>query len=162
MEKSTGNPLKQKSDISVDVLEIGNIYIAVSDLQISEQFYDDLMMKVLDFKKTTSGIGGDPHIHYYNRHYSFTLRPARRLNPPHDPYAPGLHHFCFRVDAVEDVDEVADGLRDLGVEYDEPRFYPEYNPGYYAVFFSDPDGMRLEVTNFRKTRRDRFQNWPNE
>lgn len=28
--------------------------------------------------------------------------------------------------------------------------YPEYAPDYYAIFFSDPDGIRLELTNFRQ------------
>jgi hypothetical protein len=27
---------------------------------------------------------------------------------------------------------------------DAPREYPAYVPGYYAVFFSDPDGIKLE------------------
>jgi predicted enzyme related to lactoylglutathione lyase len=26
-----------------------------------------------------------------------------------------------------------------------PKEYPEYGPGYYAVFFEDPSGNRLEV-----------------
>jgi hypothetical protein len=25
-----------------------------------------------------------------------------------------------------------------------PRDYPQYSPGYYAVFFEDPDGLYLE------------------
>ncbi len=27
---------------------------------------------------------------------------------------------------------------------DAPKHYPEYSEGYYAVFFADPDGMKLE------------------
>ncbi|PYJ97601.1 MAG: glyoxalase, partial [Verrucomicrobia bacterium] len=30
---------------------------------------------------------------------------------------------------------------------------------YYAIFFSDPDGIRLEVTNYRQERRNRFDDW---
>ncbi|NLD36194.1 MAG: VOC family protein [Desulfatiglans sp.] len=148
--------------MSVDVIGIDHIYIAVSNLRKSEAFYDGVMMTVLDFKKTCSNIENDPHVHYYNRHYSFTLRPARNLEQKHDPYSPGLNHFCFRVDSKNDVDEVAKGLKELNIKFDTPRLYPEYNPDYYALFFTDPDGVRLEVTNFRKTRRDRFNNWPND
>ncbi len=43
-----------------------------------------------------------------------------------------------------------------GVEATEPRYYPEYDPDYYATFFEDPDGIRLEVTNFRERRRRRM------
>jgi glyoxylase I family protein len=30
---------------------------------------------------------------------------------------------------------------------DAPREYPEYVPGYYAVFFADPDGIKLELVH---------------
>jgi glyoxylase I family protein len=46
-----------------------------------------------------------------------------------------------------------------GVEATEPRYYPEYDPDYYATFFEDPDGIRLEVTNFRERRRRRMFDW---
>jgi len=39
------------------------------------------------------------------------------------------------------------------MEATEPRYYPEYAPDYYATFFEDPDGVRLEVMNFREIRR---------
>ena len=41
----------------------------------------------------------------------------------------------------------------------EPRYYPEYAPDYYATFFEDPDGVRLEVMNFRETRRKVMYDW---
>ena len=42
----------------------------------------------------------------------------------------------------------------LGVEIlDAPADYPQYAPGYYAVFFADPDGIRLEIVA-RKAKRD--------
>ena len=28
-----------------------------------------------------------------------------------------------------------------------PREFPEYSPGYYAVFFEDPDRLKLEVVH---------------
>ena len=33
----------------------------------------------------------------------------------------------------------------LGIDASLPRLYPEYAADYYATFFPDPDGMRLEV-----------------
>jgi hypothetical protein len=35
--------------------------------------------------------------------------------------------------------------RRLPTLYGPPREYPEYRPGYYAVFFEDPDRLELEV-----------------
>ena len=31
--------------------------------------------------------------------------------------------------------------------YRTPREFPEYRPGYYAVFFEDPDRLKLEVVH---------------
>ena len=41
----------------------------------------------------------------------------------------------------------------------EPRYYPEYAADYYATFFTDGDGIRLEITNFREIRRRRMFDW---
>ena len=30
---------------------------------------------------------------------------------------------------------------------DPPAEYPLYAPGYYAVFFADPDGLKLEFVH---------------
>jgi hypothetical protein len=36
------------------------------------------------------------------RHFGFVLRPSR-VPARHEPYSPGLHHFCLRVDSAADV-----------------------------------------------------------
>ena len=141
----------------VEVIGIDLVYLAVSDLARSGRFYDGVM-RVLGYARAESEIGGDPHVHYYNRQFGFSLRPARTATP-HDPYAPGLHHFCFRVVDEGAVDRACAELRALGVAASDPRLYPEYSPDYYATFFEDPDGIRLEITNFRENRRRRMFDW---
>ena len=32
--------------------------------------------------------------------------------------------------------------------FDEPKAYPEYTPKYYAVFFADPDGIKIEIAYY--------------
>jgi catechol 2,3-dioxygenase-like lactoylglutathione lyase family enzyme len=140
-----------------EIIGIDHIYIAVSDLAASEAFYDRAMA-VLGFRKGEFEIGGDRHIQYFNRHFGFVIRPARG-DGRHDPYAPGLHHLCLRVDSAEDVAKAADGLREAGIVATEPALYPEYAADYCATFFSDPDGVRLEVTNYREERRERHDRW---
>ena len=144
--------------MSVEVIGIDHIFVAVSDLQRSEGFYDRVM-PVLGFRKGEGAIGGDPHLFYYNRQFVYALRPAREGALNHEPYAPGLHHLCFRVVDEAAVDRAARGLREAGVEATEPRYYPEYAPDYYATFFEDPDGVRLEVMNFREIRRKVMYDW---
>lgn len=139
----------------VEVLGIDHVYLAVRDLARSARFYDGVMA-ALGYRRVDAPIGGDPHVHYYNRQFGLSLRSARAGTPSHDPYAPGLHHFCFRVLDPAAVDQAAAELRALGVPASEPRLYPEYAPDYYATFFDDPDGIRLEITNFREQRRKRM------
>jgi hypothetical protein len=57
------------------------------------------------------------------------------------------------------VERVARELWEAGVEASEPRYYLEYGPDYYATFFTDPDGLRLEVMNFREVRRKLMYDW---
>jgi glyoxylase I family protein len=147
------------SDGAAEVLGIDHVYISVRDLARSERFYDSLLVGALGHVKARAPIGGDRHVHYINRHFSLALRPARS-GAPHDPYAAGLHHFCFRVENEEAVDRVAAELAAAGIAASAPRLYPEYAPDYYATFLSDPDGVRLEVTNFRAERRARYAKSP--
>jgi glyoxylase I family protein len=142
----------------VDVTGIDHLYISVSDLKVSEVFYDRVMIETLGFRKNRFNLGGDPHIQYFNRHFGFVLRPSR-ASAKADPYATGLHHFCLRVDSIADVHAVANQLRALGVDATEPRLYPEYASDYCATFFEDPNGIRLEVTNYRQERRERHDRW---
>jgi glyoxylase I family protein len=142
-----------------EIIGIDHIYITVSDMQRSEKFYD-VVMEILGFRKSPFQIGAEKHIQYYNRHFGYMLRPARTTNP-HDPYAPGLHHFCLRVEGEKEVQEAARRFKENGIPVSEPGYYPEYAPDYFAVFFSDPDGTRLEITNYRQERRQRHDNWEN-
>jgi glyoxylase I family protein len=142
----------------VEVIGIDHVYLTVRDLTRAEAFYDRVM-PILGYRKASSTIGGDPHHHYYNRQFGFSIRPAHAAARDHDPYAPGLHHFCFRVDGNADVDRACAELRAAGVDTSAPRLYPEYDSDYYATFFTDPDGIRLEITNFRARRRQRMNDW---
>ncbi len=82
-------------------------------------------------------------------HTSISLNPAKgeHAAQPHDRYSPGLHHFAWRAETRDDVDRFHGLLKDIGAEIlDAPADYPQYNGGngYYAVFFADADGLKLE------------------
>lgn len=141
-----------------EVTGIDHIYIAVSDLARSEVFYDQVMLQTLGFRKNKFTLDGEPHVQYFNRHFGYVLRPSRSVSA-HNSDSPGLHHFCLRVDSIDDVVAVSAQLRDAGIDASEAKNYPEYAPDYWATYFSDPDGIRLEVTNYRQERRERHDNW---
>ena len=69
------------------------------------------------------------------------------------PYAPGLHHLAFALESREEVDAVHVAAAAAGGEIlHAPRLWPQYHPEYYATFFLDPDGFRLEVAASRDSR----------
>ena len=142
----------------VEVTGIDHIYITVSDLERSEAFYDLVLQQTLGFRKNRFELGGEPHIQYFNRLFGYVLRPARTAGV-RDIYSPGLHHFCLRVETIADVTTIARQLRALGIGASEAEQYAEYAPDYWATFFDDPDGIHLEVTNYRQERRERNENW---
>ena len=143
-----------------EVVGIDHLYIAATDLATSESFYDRVLRDVMGFRKNAFPLGerAEQHVQYFNRHFGFVLRPAR-TKTAHDAYAPGLHHFCFRVDSIADVQAIARDLRALGVDASEARLCPDYAPDYWATYFTDPDGVRLEVTNYRAERRELHDHW---
>ena len=65
----------------------------------------------------------------------------------YDRYALGLHHLAFEAPSRKAVDEAASWLRREGVEIDGEPGERHYTPGYYAVFFFDPDGIKLEIVH---------------
>lgn len=138
---------------------IDHLYVTVSNLDRAQAYYDRAM-RALGFKKRSRPLaGGDLHVHYFNRVLQFTLRPAHTGSTAHDPYAPGLHHVCFRVADRAAVDEIARALQAAGIHATPPREYPQYHDDYYATFFTDPDGIRLEIVNHLDMRKRIAAEW---
>ena len=61
----------------------------------------------------------------------------------------GLHHFCLRARAHEDIDTVHAFLKgepDVTIVRG-PETSDQYAPGYYSLLFEDPDGLRVEINH---------------
>jgi glyoxylase I family protein len=54
---------------------------------------------------------------------------------------------CFEADSREVVDERAEWLRAHGATIESGPEEYWYSPAYYAVFFYDPDGIKLEIAH---------------
>ena len=145
----------------VEVIGVDHIFITVRDLSAAEEYYDKVM-KVLGFRKHRTYIVDEPHVHYYNRHFAYWLRPARDAVSEHNAYAAGLHHFCFRVGDQTEVDRAAAELEAAGITVTPPRLYPEYGRDYYATYLTDPDGVRLEIRNYGEWWRRSLSAWQAE
>jgi catechol 2,3-dioxygenase-like lactoylglutathione lyase family enzyme len=119
-----------------------HIDITVTDLARSTQFYS-AVLPLVGFRRVADSFGSPV---WWGARCELALIPTRPGSKrDHDRYSPGLHHLAFGAPSRSAVDDVYIRLQSLGVEIlDPPAEYPEYSPGYYAVFFGDPDGIKLE------------------
>ena len=129
---------------------INHLALTVADLARATEFYD----KVLGFMgyarvevpEATQQLMKTRLHAWASPNGSITLRPANResAGKAHDRGAPGLNHIAFDADNRADVDKLHGLLKEIGARIlDAPAEYP-YAPGYYAVYFTDPDGFKFE------------------
>ena len=60
----------------------------------------------------------------------------------------GFHHYAFELSSRRDVDQLGAFLEENGMTIvDPPGEY--YESSYYAVYFADPDGMKLDGMVFK-------------
>jgi catechol 2,3-dioxygenase-like lactoylglutathione lyase family enzyme len=96
-------------------------------------------------------VAHESYVAWGNGHMNIGLRAAtaEQRSVPFERTRAGLHHLALRARSRDDVDRLHAFLVRNGITVlDPPAAYPQYGPGYYAVFFSDPDGMKLEVVHF--------------
>jgi glyoxylase I family protein len=129
---------------------IHHLDLVVSSLERSLPFYLELL-RPMGWKdvEEVEGERGET-IHYiWGQGSTIGLREKQsEVNPvPYDRYGVGVHHVCFEVDSRAEVDERAEWLRVQGATIESgPKEY-WYSEGYYAVFFYDPDGIKLEIAH---------------
>jgi catechol 2,3-dioxygenase-like lactoylglutathione lyase family enzyme len=129
----------------LEVFGIEHIDLTVNDLARSTIFYD-LVMPALGFRRLPDNDRNN--IRWANAHLSFAIRPAA-ADAEFDRYQVGLHHLAFRAKSRAAIDEFHRFLvREHLPILDTPAEYPQYGPNYYAIFFGDPDGMKLELVHF--------------
>ena len=123
------------------VVGIDHLSIRVSDYEKSKQFYSSLFT-FLGFKVSEEYPGT---IGWTNRHTRFWIAEAdakagKRKYRIGDV---GFHHYAFQLRSRKDVDDLDAFLRqELKATIVDPA--GEYYDDYYAVFFLDPDGLKLE------------------
>jgi catechol 2,3-dioxygenase-like lactoylglutathione lyase family enzyme len=135
---------------------IGHVDLVCRDLDRSLAFYAAVFGPLgLEEPVRFAGERGE-QIHYLRfpsaDSGSIGLRQAQE-EQAFELYAPGFHHLALAVESRADVDAVhANVIAANGSVLHAPRLWPEYHPGYYATFFLDPDGFRLEVAASRDAR----------
>ena len=123
------------------IKQVHHIAIIASQYQVSKDFYCNILGFTLmgevyrearDSWKGDLALNGD----YTIELFSFPVPPDR----PTQPEACGLRHLAFTVD---DIEAAKDHLESHGVICEAIRVDPVTGKRY--TFFSDPDGLPLEL-----------------
>jgi catechol 2,3-dioxygenase-like lactoylglutathione lyase family enzyme len=124
---------------------VHHVDLVVSSIERSLPFYRDLLGPLgWHVISEVEGERGETIWYLSGRGTSIGLREAQSAGRV-DRYAVGLHHLAIEAGSRAAVDERAEWVRAAGAELEsEPQEYG-YMPGYYAVFFYDPDGLKLEI-----------------
>jgi len=146
-------------DASTNAMQplIDHIQITVKDMNVAVTFYDRLMPLLgFDPKARSSAVIEQHELHvveYSHPRLCFAItspRPACASDTIHRRRPGALHHLAFRAGSREEVDRLHEELIAIGARIvSPPREYPEYTPpGYYALYFKDPEGMKYEIVSY--------------
>lgn len=130
---------------------VHHVEFSVLDYDNAIKFYDR-MFGWLGYKSFWTLDIGYRSTYYMARfpvpHSYIGIQPANqgeKLN--HEDHATGIHHIALWARSRKEVDQFyrAFLLKERVSVTESPDEYPLYAPGYYAVFFVDPTGIRWEL-----------------
>ena len=123
------------------VVGIDHLVLSVGDFDRSKEFYD----KLLGFLGFKLKHGYTDMAGWSNGKTLFWIAAAdaKGKKRKYRKGDIGFHHYAFELASRKDVDALGTFLDKNGMTVvDPPGEY--YEPSYYAVYFTDPDGMKLE------------------
>jgi len=128
---------------------IHHVDLVVSSVERSLPFYRELLGPLgWHGLGEVEGERGETIWYLRSSDCSIGIREAQAESErPYDRYAVGLHHLALTAPSRASVDERAEWLRANGAEIESGPEEYSYIPGYYAVFFYDPDGLKLEIVH---------------
>ncbi|MBI5355806.1 MAG: VOC family protein [Candidatus Aenigmarchaeota archaeon] len=129
---------------------IAHVEINASNFHKSCRFYQKLFYflgykKKYKFKDGAGWSNGISTVFIFQCDKKFLKKKFHRK-------APGLNHLAFHAPSRKAVDKLHTLLlrQKVPVLYGGPKEYPHYKGGYYAVYFEDPDRIKLEFCYMRK------------
>ena len=122
-----------------------HIDLRVADMAAARKFYGQLL-PALGFSEKAGDDGWPTYQAAGEKTEPFF---GFELDPNHSP---NENRIAFWAESRAEVDRLGEVVRQAGGRNVEgPELCLEYTPGYYAVFFEDPSGNKLEIC-FRETR----------
>lgn len=128
------------------VRNVDHLVISVSNFERSKRFYGALF-KFLGMRlfEEYEGMAGWKN---GNSRFWIFQADAKGRKRKHRIGDVGYHHYAFSLRRRKDVDDLQDFLKKSGATIVDPA--GEYYDNYYAVYFLDPDGLKLEGMRYGK------------
>jgi predicted lactoylglutathione lyase len=119
---------------------LDHIDLRVTDLKRAQKFYSKLLPALGFIRDRSSRRWGGFYAVGGDKPEAFFAFDQNRRHQPNDT------RIAFWAESREEVDRVARLVRKIGGKNLEgPEVCRAYSRGYYACFFEDPDGNKLEV-----------------
>jgi len=134
------------------VKSLPHLILTVSDIRRCKKFYKDLFIDYLGGIIKTD----EKDFFYFSLNdnglsLGISQSAEKFQSEKFNRHRVGLHHFALELENNQAIDEVYNCIKNIGaVILEEPKFYPEYSSNYYAVYFEDPSGMKMEFVSFKK------------
>jgi catechol 2,3-dioxygenase-like lactoylglutathione lyase family enzyme len=129
---------------------VDHIIVNVNDYAAAKKFYAWLMPQI-GYPKVMSYDQADTDVTtgFFGDDGSIWLRPSdpEFRGDKFHRHRVGLCEIAFEADSRAQIDDLAKQIpANGGTVTDPPKEY-DYLPGYYSVFFTDPDGLKLELVH---------------
>lgn len=127
---------------------IHHVDLAVGDVERSLAFYMEILgpLGLREAARYPSYRGTEEVVYLHAGRQMLGLRRAD--GGEHGYYDVGIEHLAFFVERPEEVDETYERCLQQEVKIHFPPQADRDEPGYWAVFFFDPDGFRIEVAHW--------------
>jgi len=131
---------------------IHHVDLAVADVERSLAFYLDLLGPLgWEEKVRYPTYRGTEEVVYLKDPASGSMLGIRPADGgAHRYYEVGIEHLAFEVDRRDEVDEAHARCQASGAHVHFPPEWDRDEPGYYALFVFDPDGIRVEVFHWER------------
>jgi len=133
---------------------VDHITLNVKDFEQSKKLYTELFVDYLSGTVEIDdpelfGIGFGNGLRIF---FLFELKAENKefKDDIFDKSRVGLHHFALELENKSAVDNIYKKLLELDIKIlDKPQFYPDYVDNYYALYFQDPNGFKMEFVAYK-------------
>jgi glyoxylase I family protein len=127
---------------------LDHIDLRVKDMDVAARFYAKFLPQLGFVREKYEPAPPESQGEDFHTFYSAGGdRPSEFFGFTEDKkHRPNGTRIAFWAETREKVDEIAKLVREAGGKNLEgPEIYADYSAGYYAFFFEDPDGNKLEI-----------------